>query len=528
MTVLESVRSLRDLGAFYTPPAAATFMADWLVDADGMRILEPSMGDGVFLRAIDVSCRSKALDHVSVLGVELAQRTFDAVVDSGLLRDGEARCDDFMNVAPVSVDGVIGNPPYVRLRNLPRPEADRARTVAERVLGSPMDPSGSLWMPFVLHAMEFLRAGGRLAFVLPYDFTYVRYARPLWRRLGGSFGRLRLVRVRERLFSDILQDVVLLFAADFGGSTPTVDYHIFESVDDLVNQQKASSSRIRIDAVQYGERPFLEAMLSPGLRRLLGGRLRDISVELGSVARFNIGYVTGHKDFFHPTPATIRSFGLSASSLTPAVTSARQLRRAGLFSSGLAHGRRNWLYTPAAGPLTGADDAYVLEGERDGVAERYKCRIRSPWWIVPEVRPPDLLVTVFGEEPQMIVNDANLVASNSLLCGYTRAGVDPRALAIGWYTPLAALNRELQIHALGGGVFVLVPREIARVRVPRIPAGAVSANGLDDLLRQGDSARAYERGRNVLRRALKLADDEIDLIDEGWETLSTWRKAASR
>ena len=55
-----------------------------------------------------------------------------------------------------------------------------------------MDPSGSLWMPFLLHAMRFLSIGGRLSFVLPYEFTYVRYARPLWGMLRDKFGSLRV------------------------------------------------------------------------------------------------------------------------------------------------------------------------------------------------------------------------------------------------------------------------------------------------------------------------------------------------
>src|SRR5262249_47492619 len=154
--------------------------------------------------------------------------------DSGLVPHERAHQGDFLALQPFPVDAVIGNPPYVRLRHLPPSEAARARSAAAEVLGAQMDPSGSIWMPFVLHAASFLRRGGRMAFVLPYDLTYVRYARPLWRHLGDSFSAIRVVRIHERVFPEIMQDVVLFFAEGYEGRTDRVDYETYERVDDFV------------------------------------------------------------------------------------------------------------------------------------------------------------------------------------------------------------------------------------------------------------------------------------------------------
>ena len=120
----------------------------------------------------------------------------------------DLRCADFLAVPPQPVDAVLGNPPYVRLRQLPAPQQALALQTALTATGEPMDPAGSLWMPFLQHALEFLKPGGRLGFVLPYDFTYVRYARPLWQLLGRRFGSLRVIRTHERLFGDIYQEVL--------------------------------------------------------------------------------------------------------------------------------------------------------------------------------------------------------------------------------------------------------------------------------------------------------------------------------
>jgi adenine-specific DNA-methyltransferase len=107
-------------------------------------------------------------------GVECSPETLRNVVEQGLLEPARAICSDFLAVTPFPVQAVIGNPPYVRLRHAPADEAERALQRAAEALGERMDPSGSVWMPFVLHASRFLTPGGRLAYVLPYDITYRR------------------------------------------------------------------------------------------------------------------------------------------------------------------------------------------------------------------------------------------------------------------------------------------------------------------------------------------------------------------
>ena len=503
-------------------------MAEWVVPEDGKRVLEPSMGEGVFVQAVDDVCADRGHTSVELWGIEYDRQAFESVVDAGLVEPDRAIHSDFLKVEPFPVDAVIGNPPYVRLRHLPPVEAKSAAEAAAAVLGHSMDPSGSVWMPFVLHAAQFLRNDGRLALVLPYDFTYVRYARPLWRFLSRHFAALRVVRVRERIFPAILQEVVLLFAEGFGGTTTHVKFEAYETRATFQAGRQPHQAWISIDAVEDGDRPFMEALLPSALQELLHSRLHQETIEVGKLAKFNIGYVTGHKEFFHPGPGEIRSHGLSVATLKPTVTSARQLRGVGIFTSGLPIPNRKWLFLPPSGPLGEPEAAYVTEGTNQRVHKRYKCRVRKPWWIVPGVATPDVLLSVFSEEPVMLLNDSRLKASNSLLCGYLRPNVDSRKLVASWYTPLTRLHRELQVHSLGGGVFVLVPNEVARVRVPRVSARFTIA-ALDRAVQKSDMGAAYSWGREtVLRRMMRLTSNELDLIDEGHETLARWRKSASR
>jgi adenine-specific DNA-methyltransferase len=519
----DTAAARRGRGAFFTPQLAANLMADWALRRAGDRVLEPSFGDGIFLAAMADAAARRGLAGVVTCGVELDPATAARGRARGLADD--VRCGDFLDVAPFPVDAVVGNPPYVRLRRLGSDARRLALDAAAAALGRPIDPSGSLWMPFVLHAMRFLAPGGRLAFVLPYELTYVRYARPLWRALADGFGSLRVVRTRRRLFPELMQDVVLLLADGRGGTTGTVGYQACDGVADLLEGRPVVDERLDVDAVVGGDRPFVRAMLAPELRQLLDGRVAAATVPGRRRVRFHIGYVTGDKAFFHPTDERCREHRLPAGSLRPAVASARAISGAGLRTSGVRSTDRLFLPT---GPrsLTAGERRYVAAGEAAGVDRRYKCRARQPWYLVPGVRVPDVLVGVFTERPVLLVNDAAVVASNSLLCGYAAAGVAPEQIAVGWYTSLTLLQCELEVHALGGGVMVLVPGEAGRLRLPaQVRADADHLALLDRTLRSGQPADAYRAGDDaVLVRQLGLTPADMRLIRDGIETLARWRR----
>jgi hypothetical protein len=508
-------------------------MARWVLANGARTVLEPSFGDGVFLRAV------AAEGDARVYGAELNAAPFAAAVTGRLVDEADAFGGDFLAWQLPPVDAVIGNPPYVRLRHLPADQQARALEVAAAAIPGGMQSSGSVWMAFVLHAANALRVGGRMALVLPFELTHVRYARPLWRWLGSAFGALRVVRVRERLFPDLLQDVVVLFAEDRGGSTAIVAFEALDTAEafaraapcDATAAPNALPASVSIDALLAGERGFMEALLPGHVQDALAA-LVPLTVPMRELCTFNIGYVSADKVFFHPDAATCARFSLAATSLIPALTSSRQVQRlrTSTTASETASDRR--LFMPLAAPNAGlstVDAAYVAHGESLGVHQRYKCRAREPWFRVPDVRVPDVVLSVFSERPVLAINDAGYVATNSLLCGFLKGlnggTATADALVAAWYTSLTVLGLELQVHALGGGVMVVVPGEAGKVRVARvaaIPDGHIER--LAAALAAGDVAGAYALGDDaILRGVLGLSAETVAAVQEGVRVLARWR-----
>lgn len=427
-----SAPSRRARGAYYTPPDAAHFMASWIMRQDRETLLEPSFGDGSFIKAARDVARSRGYDGPQWIAAELEESAARNAISAGLVSESDLRIGDFMQLTPTPVDAVIANPPYVRLRHLPESMRSAALACAESEMGQPMNPSGSVWMPFVAHMMSFLKKGGRAAVVLPLDFTYVAYARPLWKHLAQHFESLRVLRTRERIFPDINQDVMILLADGYGGSTPHVEYEAYETHKQMVLGIDAVGGRIPVENLNDGERAFQRALLPASLANLLDETDLVHTQPASDRMTFRIGYIAGDKKYFHPTPEIVSKFKIPDASLHPALANSRRVKGHGLRTSTMPAEAGALLWVPGE-ELSSGEERYVRLGVREGVSQGYKAMRRSPWYSVPGVRAPDIIVSVFSERPLLLINDEKWLASNSLLGGYLKLGTADQ-FAASWYT----------------------------------------------------------------------------------------------
>lgn len=510
----------RNLGAYFTPDDASSVMVRWAI-RPGDVVLEPSVGEGQFAIAAQQHAASRGWDRLDLYACELDPTTAARAVERGAVSPARMHVGDFMEALHLPMaDAVVGNPPYVRVRELSGRLRRNALRAAESTMGVAMDNAGSAWVPFVAKSTTHLRAGGRLALVLPLDFTYVRYARPLWEFLGRSFGSLQVLRFRERVFRDISQNVLILLAGDRGGTTGEIEVYAHDRLSDMPPDSLGSGVSISLADVVAGHRVFQRALL-PEVTRSALLELADNTAPAGTRAKFNIGYVSGNKNFFHPEPKDIRDFKLPQKSLRSAIVTSRQVSREGLCTSTMPE--EGVLWSPGE-RLTDGERAYVSMGEREGIDMAYKCRIRNQWYRVPGVKVPDLLLTTFSDRPRLHLNDAGWVASNSVLGGFMQGGEAPADFVNSWYTPFTLLSTELEVHSLGGGVMIAVPREADSVRIlNRDVTLPTDREALDAALRSGDVEAAYSVGAESIRHL--AGKESLEALWRGAEVLMRWRKA---
>ena len=97
----------------------------------------------------------------------------------------------------------------------------------------------------------------------------------------------------------------------------------------------------------------------------------------------------------------------------------------------------------------------------------YKCRMRDPWYAVPDVKVPHYFLSYMsGRAVGLVRNDARATCPNTLHCVTLKDRRDMAAISAARPTPVFQLSCEIEGHPLGGGMLKLEPREAARIVIP--------------------------------------------------------------
>jgi hypothetical protein len=136
--------------------------------------------------------------------------------------------------------------------------------------------------------------------------------------------------------------------------------------------------------------------------------------------------------------------------------------------------------------------AYLDSGAGKQARLSYKCRNRRPWYAVPDVQVPDFVMSYMaGRSTNLVRNLAGVTCTNSVHAVRIREKAVAARLLPYWSTPFVQLSRELEGHALGGGMLKLEPREAMRILFP--PAG-ILRNTVNEPVE--DAIRTLQRWRH--------------------------------
>ena len=311
-----------------------------------------------------------------------------------------------------------------------------------------------------------------MAFVVPAEIGHAPYAAPLLEWFVRHFGEVRLVAVRQKLFTELSEDVWLLYADGFGGRTDHFDLALHERFV-FRSEPPLADTRVSVQEWRrWGSR--LRPMLLPARIRSVYENFRDSeqTTPLGNVARVGIGYVSGSNNFFHMRPSKAEELEIPWELLRPTVRSGRELQGEAISDETVAGWRSgdqpNFLLALAPQtPLPAAVQRYLDSPRGQDARQRYKCRVRTPWYVVPHASVPDLFLSYMsGEGPALVENRARCTCTNAVHAVRLHGrSVAASRLRRRWDTTLTSLSCEIEGHPLGGGVLKLEPREALNVVV---------------------------------------------------------------
>jgi adenine-specific DNA-methyltransferase len=467
----------KDAGAYYTPDAVAASLVAWARRSDADRMLDPSCGNGQF---IAFHRNSVGIDQDAVAVRVAIERTPGAIVHTA----------DFFSWAGATnerFDCAAGNPPFIRYQTFKGEARKRALRLCDE-LGAEFSGLTSSWAPFLVATASLLRSGGRMAFVVPAEIGHAPYAAPLLEYLVSHFEDVRVIAVREKLFPALSEDCWLLYAAGFGKPADDIG---FTALDHFRATARPPRSIVRISLGEWRGlwnrrlRPFLLSKPTRDLYREIARR--PGTCRFGDLAAVGIGYVTGGNDFFHMRPSEADDWGIPAEFLYPTVRNSRMLPPRCLTAGTIENWRQAdepllLLRIGKETPIPYAVQRYLDTDDGHRVRGGYKCRMRDPWYSVPDVQVPDFFLTYMsGRTASLVRNDAGCTCTNSVHAVRLKERNALPQLLAAWDSPFVRLSCEIEGHPLGGGLLKLEPREAAAIVLPAIDVGILAHNVEDDI-----------------------------------------------
>jgi hypothetical protein len=363
----------------YTPPNVAAAMVQALGAGASDLWLEPCVGKGALLQAL----RNAGVKSRQITGIDLSREPEPSDKFARVSRGTEFL--HWSMSTPNRYNKIIANPPYVAIDRL---QARLRKTACNvRALGEiRVTAAGNTWYAFLCAAINLLRPGGSLCFLLPAAWEFANYAEPLRREIAKSFKSVRVYRSDTPLFqfAKVQEGAVMLLAREFSPSvvdsnaSGAISSLRVKSAEDLVAQM---TGRLPARGNQTEEASGWK-LNSPNLQGPFNG------VPIGDLFSINIGAVTGDANYFLMNEERRRALDLPMNSLRPVLSRAKHLACSriteSVWRSLKENGERVWLFDPSPSALDhAAVKRYIRWGRNGGCnLEGYKVLIRSPWYRV--------------------------------------------------------------------------------------------------------------------------------------------------
>lgn len=517
-------------GGFYTPEPIASFVLKWAFNGnEKLDILEPSCGDGVFLKEIQKGDYS----YNSVTAIEYDADEAKKAKSIGLLNSKVINSDfhEFCINTDKKFDLIVGNPPYIRYQFFNKKQQMFASEIFQAA-NLKYSKLTNAWVSFVVGSSLLLKDEGKIGFVLPAEILQVSYAQTLREFLAQFYNKINIVSFEQLVFPDVQQEVVLLLCEKNKFGTHLIEHLELKNADELksLDVTKLKSPQKKIDFklnkwtfyfLSQDEIDFLE-------------RLQDEQVikKMRDYANVEVGITTGSNPFFTVPLSTVKQYNLEKYA-KPLVGRSVQVPSV-IFTdedwkkNRESEARTHLLTFPKMAKLNGSIGArdYISWGEGEKINEGYKCRIREEWQIVPSLRTSDaLFIRRNNLYPKFIINEAQAYTTDTMHRVTVKSGTELNALTASYYNSLSLAFSEICGRSHGGGVLELMPNEVEEILLPYDEAHAELLPIINKMIRSNDDISEILKitNKKILEENFGFTKSEVMMADNIWKKLSNRR-----
>lgn len=542
-------------GRYFTPYDLANYIVEWAIgnDIHMTNILEPSCGDGVFLKSLvehnlHLECNIKAIEideSVSIIAndttdTSIRYNNFEDYRNNQQLEHNNG-CDiindDFYKVYREGLTNerfqvIIGNPPYIRYQYLNEDQRDEQSIILTNN-GMRSNKLINAWVSFVVACVQMLDENSRIGLVIPAELLQVKYAEDLRRFLMHSLHRTTIVTFRELVFDGVEQEVVLLLGEKDANHEQEHQLRIvqYRNVEEMV--QANDLDEYEFFDVDFNETKWTKYFLSNRDIHLIDSIRNDNRfVKFNQLARVEVGITTGNNNYFCVNHQQVEQYDLEGI--------CRPLIARSVNINGIIFTEEDWRENIERGAKTYLIDFpdidieqytegqrnYIELGERNGENKGYKCRIRDRWYRIPSVRTSDAFFLRRNYlYPKFMLNseEVEAVSTDTMHRVTFNNEEDKKRVLLSYYNSIGLAFTEIEGRSYGGGVLEILPGEVGKIILPDLrDTNLIDDYTVNELIQIIDN---YVRNNDDILGILDVIDRRVlvDILGLGMEDVLEFR-----
>ena len=525
MQLIEDASAQKLRGAYYTPPAIASFILHWGIngstDAD---ILEPSCGDGVFLE--QMAKENMLFHHATAVEYEAVEAEKARAIG---LHDSEVINSDFHRFCldtEQSFDLVVGNPPFIRYQYYDEGQQELAGEIFKKA-GLKRSKLTNAWVTFVVGCSLLLKETGKMGFVIPSELLQVTYAQQLRKYLATSFNKINIISFENLVFEEIQQEVVLLLCERTGTGEHLIE-HIEMKDAEALQQLDPHRLKLPTKQIDFHADKWTYYFLDKEELDFLNKVRVDGMPKIGTYADVEVGITTGSNGYFTVPQGVVDMYQLHEY--------ARPMVGRSVQVNSLCFTKADWLQNLANGAKAnllvftpGAKEngnegtkAYIENGEQQGINKGYKTSIRDDWYVIPSIKLSDALFLRRNNlYPKFVLNDAQAYTTDTMHRVFIKEGLNRKAFVVSYYNSLSFAFAEILGRNFGGGVLELMPSEVEGVYLPYREENAKLFEKVDQMVREKKTADEIldYTDKELLQKGMGFSEKETKMARSIWYKL---------
>jgi len=486
-----SKEKVKKYAQYFTPEHIARFMVNWATSNNPVSILDPAVGNGVFL---------KDLPPEQCYGYDIDPEIISFFEDD--IKYPVKLIDYLVNDWELKYSSIICNPPYNKFQTLDN--RDAIYEGFKNNMKIDVLRYANQYSLFLLKSIHQLEDNGRLAYIIPTEFMNTNYGENIKKYLLDMKCLYAVINFDSNLkvFENVLTtSSIILIEKRNHDEVKFINIIDEETLENIEQLDLDDISRIiikRYDELDHEEK-WQKYFTHQEVKEYIN------LVPFKEVAQVKRGIATGDNDYFVFNQRKITEFNLPIAAFKRIVSKSMDVKGYHFdnrtFQELQRNGKSVYLFD---GTLVDTPEVnnYIKFGENNKVHKKYLTSHRKPWYSseIKEVAP--LWISVFSRNRIKVIR--NLTDTHNLTCFhgiYMQNGYDEFVDLLFSYliTPIAQEILYRNKRQYGGGLDKFEPNDLNNGEI-------INFNNIDheDLILVRNLAQQIINGENINDSVLQL------------------------